>query len=144
MECHEELEDDDSLPKLFELLDAISNAERLYASTGKRLNEVAQGVLLVNRQRFLFEDAKTHLIELATLQHTLDNEKVGAKVAELNAVCNQVKEELDALERNLLIRRRMLVPIWLFSLVFAGLCYAKYKQLKAKYVKPLPRMQVKG
>jgi hypothetical protein len=144
MDCHEDLEDDESLPKLFELLDAISHAERLYAGTGKRLNEAAKGVLLVNRQRFLFEDAKTHLIELAPLQHTLDNEKVSAKVAELNAVCNQVNEELDELERSLLVRRRMLIPIWLFSLVFAALCYAKYKQLKAQYVKPLPRGHAKG
>jgi hypothetical protein len=138
MECHEEIDEDESLPKLFDLLDAIADAERLYVKTGRRLDEVGQGVLLVDRQRFLFEDAKTHLIELAPLQHTLDNEKVAAKVAELNAVCSQVNDELDELEQNLLLRHRALVPIWVFAVLFAALWYAKYKQLRAKYVKPLP------
>jgi hypothetical protein len=138
MECHEDIEDDESLPKLFELLDAIAAAERLYVETGRRLSDVGEGVLLVDRQRFLFEDAKTHLIELAPLQHTLDNEKVAAKVAELNAACNRVNTELDELEAGLALRHRMLIPIWAFSALFAALLYAKYKQLKAKYVKPLP------
>lgn len=138
MECHEEIDEDESLPKLFDLLDAIADAERLYVKTGRRLDEIGQGVLLVDRQRFLFEDAKTHLIELAPLQHTLDNEKVAAKVAELNAVCSQVNDELDELEQGLLLRHWALVPIWVFSILFAALWYAKYKQLKAKYVKPLP------
>lgn len=138
MDCHEDLEDDESLPKLFELLDAIADAERHYVQTGQRLDRVGQGMLLVDRQRFLFEDAKTHLIELAPLQHTLDNEKVEAKVAELNGVCAQINEELDALERDLALRYRALLPIWIFAVVFAALCYVKYKRLRAAYVKPLP------
>ena len=136
MECHEELDEDESLPKLFGLIDAIASAERRYVKTGKRLAEVGKGVLLVERQQFLFEDAKTHLIELAPLQHTLDNEKVAAKVAELNAVCDQVNLELDELERTLRLRHAAVVPVWIFCTLFAALCYAKYKQLKAEWVKP--------
>jgi hypothetical protein len=135
LECHEELDEDESLPKLFELLDAIAAAEQKYVETGRRLAEVGQGVLLVDRQRFLFEDAKTHLIELAPLQHTLDNEKVEAKVTELNTVCDQVNAELDELERGLRWRHVALVPIWIFSILFAIVLYAKYKQLKGIYVK---------
>jgi cytochrome c553 len=57
MDCHEELEDDESLPKLFGLLDAIAEAEAYYVRTGARLEKVGRGVLLVDRERFLFEDA---------------------------------------------------------------------------------------
>ena len=138
LECHEELEEDESLPKLFELLDAIAEAEQEYVKVGQRLEEFAQGVLLVDRQRFLFEDAKTFLIELAPLQHTLNNEKVAEKVAQLNAVCKQVSEELDELEGGLRMRHVALVPIWIFSVLFAALCYAKYRQLKSVWVTPLP------
>ena len=120
MECHEDLEDDESLPKLFELLDEIAEAERRYVETANRLDEVGRGVLLVDNQRFKFEDAKTHLIELAPLQHALDNSVVAEKVAKLNEVCSQVNRELDELERGLHWRRMALIPIWLFALVFAG------------------------
>jgi hypothetical protein len=136
-ECHESLEDDESLPKLFTLLDAIAEAEHAYVRTGKRLDDAAQGILLVDRQNFLFQDAKTHLIELAPLQHTLDNEKVAAKVAELNEVCGRVNQELDELQAGLAMRERMLVPIWGFAVVFSALLYVKYKQLKKRFVKPI-------
>lgn len=138
MECHDDIEDDESLPKLFVLLDEIAKAEHRYVETARRLDRVAQGVLLVDAQRFLFEDAKTHLIELAPLQHTLDNSVVGEHVEELNAVCAQVNAELDKLENGLRWRYRALFPIWLFALLFAGACYAKYKRLKALHVGPFP------
>jgi len=138
-ECHEDLEDDESLPKLFVLLDEISEAERKYVETANRLDEVGQGVLLVDKQRFQFEDAKTHLIALAPLQHTLDNDRVAKKVEELNAVCDQVNGELDGLEAGLNRRYVALVPIWIFCVVLAAAFYAKYKQLKAIFVKPMPK-----
>ena len=137
-ECHEDIEDDESLPKLFELLDKISEAELRYVQTARRLDSMAQGVLLVDAPRFRFEDAKTHLIELAPLQHALDNSVVEEKVEELNLVCAQVHAELDKLENGLRWRRRALIPIWLFALLFATACYAKYKQLKAVHVEPFP------
>lgn len=138
-DCHEDLEDDESLPKLFELLDHIENAERTYVSTASRLAKLGQGVLLVDHQRFLFEDAKTHLIELAPLQHTLDLAKVEAKVSQLNEVCEQVNDELDELESGLLLRHQALWPIWAVAVAFSLVLYLKYKQLESRWVKPLPR-----
>lgn len=137
LECHEEPEDDESLAGMFTLLDGIATAERYYVKTGNRLEEVAQGVLLVDRQRFAFEDAKTHLIELAPVQHTLDNETVATKVDELTALCDQVNAELDELEDGLAWRRNLLAPIWAFAICFAIALYVKYKQLKKIHVRPL-------
>ncbi|MEE9297370.1 MAG: hypothetical protein V3W34_20725 [Phycisphaerae bacterium] len=137
MECHEELEDDESLPKLFALLDEIADGERYYVRTANLLQAVGQGVLLVDNQRFLLEEAKTHLIELGPIQHTLDNTAVAEKVAELNAVCDQVNAELGALISGLRWRFRALIPIWVFATLFSIALYAKYKQLKRVWVKPL-------
>ncbi|MCH7808326.1 MAG: hypothetical protein IIB60_03795 [Planctomycetes bacterium] len=138
LECHDEIDEDETLPKLFELLDVIAGARREYARTGYRLDEVGHGILLVDRQRFTFEDAKTHLVALSALQHTLDSRKLAEKAADLEAVCAQVNSELDELEQGLHLRRIALIPIWIFALVFSALLYAKYKQLKARYVVPLP------
>ncbi len=139
LDCHEDLEDDESLPRLFELLDDIAQAEQHYVHTGNRLNRVGRGVLLVDSQLFKFEDAKTHLIELAALQHTLNNSQVDEKVAQLNAICAEVNSELDALEEGLRWRYSALIPIWAFALFFGSVLYIKYKLLKRAYVKPLPR-----
>jgi len=136
--CHEELGEDESLQKLFRMLDDIAGAERRYVQSGQRLEQMAQGVVLVDRQRFLFQDAKTHLIELAPLQHTLDAEKVASKVGDLNVVCDRVDSELDGLQTGLFLRERALIPVWGFAVLFAVLLYVKYKQLKARCVKPLP------
>lgn len=136
-ECHEELEEDESLPKMFKLLDAIASAERKYVQTAHRLDEVSQGVLLVDNQRFRFEEARTHLIALAPLQHTLDNDLVAKKVADLNRVCDEVQAELADLENGLRWRYRALYPIWGFAILFAIALYVKYKRLKAQYVTPL-------
>ncbi len=139
LECHDELEEDESLPKLFGLLDEIAAAERRYVEVAHRLNEVGRGVLLVEDERFKFEGAKTHLIELAPLQHTLNNKLVAEKVDELNEVCDQVDADLDGLELGLKRRRMSLVYIWAFSILFSAAIYAKYKQLKAAYVVPVPK-----
>lgn len=137
LECHDEPEDDESLAGMFTLLDAIGQADVRYARTGRRLNEIARGVLLVENQRFMFEDAKTHLIGIAPLQHGLDAKAVGDKIAEMDEVCDRVNGELDELERGLAIRHHLLLPIWLFAAAFATALYLKFRQLKARYVKPL-------
>jgi len=137
-ECHDDLEDDESLPKLFDLIDEIASAERKYAATAAHLDRVGRGVLLVDDQRFKFQDARTYLIALPPLQHTLDNKKVAAKVAQLNKVCDEVNSELQDLETDLHMRYAALLPMWAFFIVFAIALYAKFKQLKKKYVKPLP------
>jgi hypothetical protein len=138
-ECHDEPGEDESLPKLFRLLDSIAAAERKYVETASHLDRVGQGVLLVENQRFKFEDAKTHLIALGPMQHSLDNELVAKKVEELNQVCDQVQTELEALETGLRWRYAAVFPIWLFAAAFCAALYVKYKQLRARYVVPMRR-----
>jgi len=138
LECHDEPDEDENLAKAFSLMDDIAKSERHYISTARRLDQIGRGVLLVDRQRFLLGNARTHLIELGALHHTLDAEKVAAKISELETVCDKVNEELDELERGLGWRHRALIPIWIFAILFATALYAKYKWLKVVYVKPLP------
>jgi hypothetical protein len=139
LECHESIDEDASLQKFFHLIDTISDAEHRYVTTANYLEQLARGVVLVDNERFKFEEATTHLIALAPLQHTLDNEIVAAKVTELNTVADSVHADLVGLEKGLLLRKQALLPIWGFALVFSLLLYVKYKSLRARYVAPLPR-----
>ena len=137
-ECHDEPGEDESLQRLTELLVEISGAELEYLETAIHLDRVGQGILLVDNQRFKLDDAKTMLIGLAPLQHTLDNELVSESVAKLNEACDEIRAELTGLENALQTRRQVLIPIWIFALAFSVALYAKYKQLRARFVKPLP------
>ncbi|MEK7711310.1 MAG: hypothetical protein AAB341_05380 [Planctomycetota bacterium] len=143
LNCHEDLKDDASLQKFFGLLDVIASAEREYVETASELDRVGRGVLLVENERFKFEDAKTYLIALAPLQHTLNPDLVTKKVAELNTVCDEVHTSLARLENGLNWRYKLLLPIWAFALVFSAALYAKYKALRKRYVAPLPRKSEK-
>ncbi|MFQ5463256.1 MAG: hypothetical protein ACE5E5_11600 [Phycisphaerae bacterium] len=137
--CHEEVEDDESLQKQFTLLDTIADAERAYVRTASRLAKMRHGVLLTDAQEFTFQDARTYLVGLAPLQHTLDVDQVVAKAKEVHAVCDQVEAELDTLDAGLQWRHKLLIPIWVFAGLFAAALYAKFKQLKAIYVVPMPK-----
>ncbi len=136
LECHDELDEDENLPKLFATLDQIAGAERRYVQTAKRLDDVGRGVLLVESARFKFGDAKTHLIALGPLQHRLDDSSVAERVAELHAICDEVNQDLDELEAGLSLRYRLLVPIWAVALIFSVMLYVKYRKCKAVWVKP--------
>ena len=48
-------------------LDTIADAEHRYVESANYLERVARGILLVDAQRFKFEEATTHLIALAPL-----------------------------------------------------------------------------
>jgi hypothetical protein len=135
-DCHDELEDDEGLQKLFAMLERIADAERGFAATGERLNRLSHGVLLVDAQRFTFEDAKTDLIGLAPLLHALDEDALVQRIQRFEETRGRVEGELDDLERGLSLRYASLVPIWAFAVLFSALLYAKYKQLKRVYVSP--------
>ena len=143
-ECHDEPDEDESLPRLLEAMDRIAASERQFVATAHRLDEISRGVLLVEDQQFKFEDAKTNLIELASLQHRLDPKAVQEEAAKLDAVCSEVNTALDELERGLHWRYRALFPIWVFALIFSVLLYAKYRSLKAQYVEPDPAGASRG
>ena len=135
-DCHEPVDDpESSLHQLFGLLEEIAKAERTYVQTAQRLEEMSRGVLLLERQRFEFQDAKTHLVALAPLQHTLDLDAVRETVKELEEVCAEVNLELDESQTGLRYRRLSLIPIFAFALLFSALLYAKFRVLKHRYVK---------
>lgn len=135
LECHEEIDEDESLQSLLTIFESIVEGERAFAKTARRLENASKGVLLVDDQLFLFEDAKTQLIGLASAQHTLNEETLTEKAAELKDICAKVDLQLDELDAGLARRRAALVPIWVFSVLFAIALYAKYKQLKHLHVK---------
>ncbi|MCH7813603.1 MAG: hypothetical protein IID40_06235 [Planctomycetes bacterium] len=71
LECHDQPDEDEGLAKIFGYLDEIAEAQRTYVATARRLDEMGQGIVLVDNHRFLFEDAKTHLNDLTGRPHLI-------------------------------------------------------------------------
>ncbi len=135
LNCHDAVSKDENLAGFFGMLDEIAGAERSYVQTAHRLDVMSRGVLLVEHQRFKFQDAKTRLLELAPLQHTLNKSSVTEKIGQLNAVRDEVNDELDRLQAGLSWRWRSLIVIWIFAVCLAALLYVKFRRLKRVHVR---------
>ena len=120
------------------LYDSVLRGEIHYAATAARVEQAAQGVLLVTDEALMLEEARTKLVSLAPLQHTLDVHKVHAAAGELDTLTDEIDRSIGRKVRDLQWRRCGLVPMWAFLAVFVGVLWVKYKRLKAAMVVPLP------
>jgi hypothetical protein len=136
LECHDE--GDKELKEFAGIIDRIRGAERIYVRTASRLDAARRGVLIVDDEDYLFGDARTRLVALAPLQHTLDAAKIDAGIGELREVIGSVDEGLDGKERRLHARHLALIPIWAFALAFAAALYVKYRRLERRWEEAPP------
>lgn len=121
----------------------IREAELKYVETSARVDRVGHGELLVQSEAFALEQAKTQLIALSAIQHTLDEKRVTETAKNVLDACRQIESSLDEKEAGLHRRRWALAPMWLFLLVFIAALWTKYKRLKRVHVVPL-RTPVEG
>jgi len=128
--CHED--GDDQMRQLAGIEDRIEEAERSYVRTARRLDEAGRGVLLVDDEVFLFREARTHLVNMAPVQHSLDLAQVDAELGNLREVVHDVDTRLDDKEHGLRLRHLALIPIWVFALGFAAALYLLYRRLDAR------------
>lgn len=138
-ECHDEVDDAPVFDRASSLYHMIGKAEWMYVSTAGRVDRVGRGILLVDDERLMMAEARTSMIELASLQHTLSPDTVGEVVRRLADTTQRVEESLGAKERGLMWRHQVLWPMWGFIILFAAASYLKYRRLRDKYVKPLPQ-----
>ena len=113
----------------------LLGAEFAYARAAERAAHLGSGVLLVRDEGLAAEEAKTELVALYDFLHTLDGANVEARAEKIKSVCQEVNGALDLKETGLVWRRKALLPIWGFVLVFFVLMYRKYLLLKRAYVR---------
>lgn len=122
----------------------IRDAELRYLQTGARVDRVGRGVLLVQEEAFALEQARTDLIALAAIQHTLDEKRVTEALRKVLDVCRQINTSLDEKEARLRWRYWALLPMWAFLLLFICALWVKYKRLRKAYVVPITARREAG
>jgi hypothetical protein len=86
----------------------------------------------VEEETAALEEAKTNVISMGIVQHTLSVEKISDLEHKTMALLNAVRSNIQNKRLDFKHRRMMLVPIWIFVIVMGAALWAKYKELKRK------------
>ena len=87
--------------------------------------------IFVEEEAASLEEAKTDMIALAPLQHTLSLDKLSEHSKKLIQTTDEISQNIHKKRQFLKWRKFALVPIWIFIIVMASALWAKYKQIKA-------------
>ena len=126
--CHEG--PDKEMKKFGDLCTRIADARRQFAGTEERLARATRSGFFTDDEQLALEKAKTSLLQLPPLQHTLREEKVAALTGTISADLGAVERQLDHLEQSERRKKIALIPIWGFLLGMAWIFRAKRKQLE--------------
>ena len=116
--------------------DTIRRAQREYIKASARIDQAGSGELIVQDEAMLLEEARTNLVSLLALQHTLDGQKILETAGAVIDTSRRIEASLDQKLGSLALRRHMLLPVWGFLILFAVALLAKYRQLKHAMVAP--------
>lgn len=117
------------------LVKTLEDAEFAYAHVAERVERLGRGVMLVREEALVVDEAKTDLLALTAVMHTLDCDKIEKQAEQLRAKCAQVHASLDVKQAALVNRRRVLSIVWGVLAVFVVLMYGKYLSLKYAWVR---------
>ena len=126
--CHEP--GDKEFVKWNALQGRVGSARERFRRTEERVGRMARAGYHTDDEQLALEEARTSLVQLAPLQHTLSLEKVGASAGALDAALGKIDARLDAQERTEGLKKLALVPVWAFLLALAGVFWAKKREVE--------------
>lgn len=84
----------------------------------------------VDEESASLEEAKTSVIELGPLQHTLATDKISERAEKARALAKEAERTVDTKRRWVEVRKKALLVMWLFVLVMCSALWLKYKRRK--------------
>jgi len=126
--CHEA--PDKEMKNFAALQDLLGRARGEFARAGDRVAQATRAGLFTDEEQLALEKAKTSLLQLPPLQHTLHQAKVAALTDTISSELGEVQRQLDRQERTERWKKFALVPIWIFLLAMAWLFRAKQKRIE--------------
>jgi hypothetical protein len=126
--CHEA--PDKEMKNFAVLQDLLARTRGEVARTGDRVAEAARAGLFTDDEQLALEKARTSLLQLPPLQHTLNQAKVAALTQTISSELGEVHRQLDRQEQAERWKKFALVPVWAFLLAMAWLFRAKQKRIE--------------
>jgi hypothetical protein len=86
--------------------------------------------IFVEEEEGSLEEAKTNVIAMAPLQHSLSYARVSELYNKFTEVARDIKAKIQNKRRSLKWRKAALIPVWIFILVMVSALWVKYNRLK--------------
>jgi len=125
--CHEPT--DKEMGKFADLGGLIAGARSRFGGTGERVANAARSGVATEEEEGALAEARTTLLELAPLQHSLNRETLSGVAGRLDAQLSEIEKGLDRKEKSERMRKLALIPIWLFLAAMAVLFRLKGRRL---------------
>ncbi|OGW89023.1 MAG: hypothetical protein A3A73_05915 [Omnitrophica bacterium RIFCSPLOWO2_01_FULL_50_24] len=88
--------------------------------------------IFVEEEMGALEDAKTNVISMAPVQHSLSADRISGLYEKFSEVAREIKTRVHQKREFLKWRKIALIPIWIFVLLMASALWYKYKQLQSR------------
>lgn len=113
-----------------ELSYLISDSARRLQSIQEVVKQAAIEGIFVEEETAALEEAKTRVIEMAPLQHSLSAAKISELHENVKSATEHIEEGIHQKRQDLKWRKIALIPLWIFILIMAVALGKKYKLLK--------------
>ncbi|MBI4387825.1 MAG: hypothetical protein HY582_02115 [Candidatus Omnitrophica bacterium] len=113
------------------------SGEKLKAAESSVKQASIEGIF-VEEETGSLEEAKTNVIVMAPLQHSLSVERITELAAKFSEVADKITTQIHQKREALKWRKTALIPIWVFILAMAAALWVKYKRLKTERKKNQP------
>jgi len=128
--CHEK--PDVEMTKFAVLVDLLAGVRKEFGKTGDRLAQATRAGLYTDDQQVALDQARTSLLQLAPLQHTLSEPKVSALAKQTASQLAEIDRSLDRMEQTERMKKIALLPLWIFLGAMAWAFHARGKQLESR------------
>ncbi len=110
--------------------DLLQRSENELSETTMIVKQAAIEGIFVEEEEGLLEEAKTKVVEMQPLQHTLSYQKLAEVYGQAEARTTEIKKMIADKRQGLKWRKIALIPIWIFVFIMSWALIMKYKQLK--------------
>jgi len=125
--CHEG--PDKEMKKFGALVGILDGARREFGGTGDRVARAARAGLHTEDEEAALGKARTTLLMMPPLQHTLSEEKVGALAKSTASQLARIEAQLDRRERGERAKKLVLIPVWILLAAMAWMFRAKGRRI---------------
>lgn len=111
------------------LADLIQGANTTLETTEALVKQASIDGLFVEPEMALLEQLKTHVIEMAPIQHTLSLDKLEELHGKVVKTSDQIRQNISSKRQSLRRRKTALLFIWVFIAMMVGALWTKYNRL---------------
>ena len=127
--CHEE--GDKAMQKRDFIFSGITTTENDFQDTKYTLTQMTRAGFHTEEEELLLEEAKTLLLQLPPIQHTLEVINVEKVSAGARTTLKDIRERLEEKEKTEQLKKLSLIPIWLFLAMMAIVFWLKRKNIES-------------